>query len=84
MRFIFLFYCTVRCGLFFFLETYGAVRRGFVRGKIVRCGVVRLNRTEQHRTVRKKRTAVQGQTLTFAKAYGLFLLRFELINTSNK
>ena len=47
----FFFYDTVRCG-FFFLESYGAVQkcavRFFVRGEIVRCGAVRLNRTAPH------------------------------------
>ena len=51
----FVFYDAVRCG-FFFLESYGAVRCGFVRGKIVRCGAVRLNRTETNRTTTKHRT----------------------------
>ena len=51
------FFFTVRCGVdCFFLESYGAVRCGFVRGKIVRCGAVRLNRTETNRTTTKHRT----------------------------
>ena len=48
-----------RCGavrVVFFLESYDAVQCGSVRGTIVLCGAVRLNRTEPHRTVRKKRT----------------------------
>ena len=62
------FFLTVRCGANrFFLESFGAVRCGFVRGTIVRSDAVRYNRTERcgavkphrtapHRTVRKKRT----------------------------
>ena len=40
----------VRCG-YFFLGLYGAILCGFVRGKAVRCGAVRLKRTKPHRTV---------------------------------
>ena len=67
---------TVRCGAFvffngavrrglFFLEFYGAVRCGAVllRGKIVRCGAVRLNLTKPHRTVSKNRTVKSLGTL---------------------
>ena len=51
------FYLTVRCGavpcVFFCQASYGAVPCGFVEGKIVRCGAMRWNRTEPHRTVGK-------------------------------
>ena len=61
VRFVCLF--TVRCGADrFFLEFCGAVRRGFVRGKILRCGAVqcgavRCGAVKPHRTTphRKKK-----------------------------
>ena len=60
-------YSTVRCGAFLFFSRCGAVRIIFlkntkvrcgailVRGKFIRCGAVRLNRTAPHRTVSKNR-----------------------------
>ena len=59
VRFLFF---TVRCGVDFFpLESYGAVRCGFIRGNILRGGAVRLravrlNLTAPNRTVRKDGT----------------------------
>ena len=46
------FFNTVRCGADrVFLESYGAMRYRFVTGEIERCGAVRLNRNEPHRTL---------------------------------
>ena len=45
----FVHYGAVVCA-FIFLESYGAMRCGFVRGEIVRCGRVRLNHTAPQRT----------------------------------
>ena len=43
----------MRCVSIFFTVRCGAI---LVRGKFIRCGAVRLNRTEPHRTVSKNRT----------------------------
>ena len=61
VRIVFPYNSTVRCDAVCLRQTltaygaetraaYGAVRCGFVRGKIVRCCAARLNRTEPHCT----------------------------------